>query len=199
MSDSDYSPTEAAPIKPSSSTPLYLLAALTVAAALLGLMLIYGSPDKSVTVKQPAISVQQPAIAPAAVVAEPEPIIEEPLPVEHKVLETVPVVPEASEPEPLPIATRPLPVVDHAVIPADHTGPPWALNLMSLSNPNGNSEHLDGIIALGYTPEMIEVNLDGRHWLRVRIKGFSTIAEARKAGQQFIGNNEYRTLWIGGY
>ncbi|WP_240924002.1 SPOR domain-containing protein [Mariprofundus ferrooxydans] len=166
---------------------MYLLAALIGAVAIFALLLMFGSPDKPAAPK-PADILQSPS-APAAVVTDPEPASKEPAPVSGD------TKPEA---EPRPIETESQPV-DHAIIPADHSGPPWALNLMSLSNLNDKPEHLDQITALGYTPEVIEVNIDGRHWLRLRIKGFATIAAARKAGEQFIDNKEYRTLWIGGY
>lgn len=189
MSDSDHSSSEAAaPARSASSTPLYLLAALIGAVAIFALLLIFGSPDKPPALK-PADIFQSPS-APAAVVAEPEPAIKEPTPVMSEVTKP--------EPEPRPIETKSQPV-DNAIIPADHSGPPWTLNLMSLSNLNNKPEHLDEITALGYTPEVVEVNIDGRHWLRLRIKGFATIAAARKAGEQFIDNKEYRTLWVGGY
>jgi len=186
MSDSDRSSSEAAPARSVSSTPLYLLAALIGAVAIFALLLMFGSPDKPTALK-PA-DIFQPS-APAAVVAEPERASKKPAPVSGV------TKPEA---EPRPIETK-LQPVDNAIIPADHSGPPWTLNLMSLSNLNGKPEHLDEITALGYTPEVVEVNIDGRHWLRLRIKGFATIAAARKAGEQFIDNKEYRTLWVGGY
>jgi len=188
MSDSDHSSSGDAPAKSARSAPLYLVAAIIGAVAIFVFFLIFGSQSKPAAVKPAAIV--QPAAMPAAAVAEPEPVIEEPAAIE----------PEVAEPagEALPIEAEPQ-SVDSAIIPADHSGPPWALNLMSLANPDGTSGYLDEIIALGYTPEAVEVNIDGQHWLRVRIKGFPTITAARKAGRHFLGNKDYRTLWIGGY
>ena len=209
MFNSDHSSSGTAPEKPASATPLYLLAVLIGAVAVFAFFLIFGSHSKKTGLVKPA-AIVQPAIAPAAVVAEPEPVSEEPAAIEAEVEEPAPVEAEVEEPapvevevtapedEPLPIEPEPEPV-DNAIIPADHNGPPWALNLMSLSDPDGSPEHVDQITALGYTPEVVEVNIDGQHWLRLRIKGFATITAARKAGQHFVANKDYRTLWIGGY
>lgn len=88
---------------------------------------------------------------------------------------------------------------DHAIIPNDHSGPPWALNLMSLSKTDNMADAVRDISAMGFTPEVTGVLIDGRHWYRIRIKGFQTLTAARQAGQPFINNKEYHTLWIGGY
>ncbi|TLS67003.1 SPOR domain-containing protein [Mariprofundus erugo] len=107
--------------------------------------------------------------------------------------------------EPSPPASEPVETAaeqsstDHAIIPADHSGPPWALNLMSLSSTNNMADTIKEVTAMGFTPEVAEVLIDDRHWFRIRIKGFATIRAAREAGKKFIDNKEYRTLWIGGY
>jgi len=184
---------ESAPEKPveNSSGWLYLLAAAIGTVAIIALFFISGNHDVD---KQQPLSIAHSPVAqqvnePVAVVAEPEVMASEPLLIEP---EAAPAEAALVEPETV------RPAANH-IIPADHSGPPWALNLQSFSNPDSAPEHLEDIIALGFTPEVAEVMIDGRHWSRVRIKGFATVPAARKAGRHFVGNKEYRTLWIGGY
>lgn len=192
MSDSD-SPSSGGPGKAAAKHPggsRLLVAGIGIAAAIALFVILSGQHSNKQT---PVLINPQPVISQTSETVDddaPTVVREKPQPIK---LTAVAVAPEAESASPEPLT------VDHAIIPADHSGPPWALNLMSLSNLNGKPEHLDEITALGYTPEVIEVNIDGRHWLRLRIKGFATIAAARKAGEKFIDNKEYRTLWVGGY
>jgi len=193
MSDSD----APAPEQPESqnSVWLYLIAALVGTAAII---VLYFSFQGEQAVK-PAAMTPSPKVQHSNEPARPEmkaaslPTKEESSEPEHTASE--PVIDESKSaanvgsPEP----------VDNAIIPADHKGPPWALNLISLSTPDHAMEHLAEIEASGFKPEVVEVLIDGRHWFRVRIKGFATITAAKKMGEGFAGNREYRTLWVGGY
>ncbi|MDX8405211.1 MAG: SPOR domain-containing protein [Mariprofundus sp.] len=176
---------------------------------LVALFFIFGTQDtrrQTPVVVKPQ-TVVSPVSKPVVLVPEPTAATKKAIPIEPKIVVAEPadvepeiatIEPEAVTDEPATIKAQPQ-HVDTAIIPADHAGPPWALNLMSLSIPDNAPEPLGEIIALGYTPEVVEVIIDGRHWFRLRIKGFATISEARRVGQRFIGNPEYRTLWIGGY
>jgi len=193
MSDSDTH----TPEQPASRSLIwrYLLAALVGTAAIIALYFFFRDEQtiKPVAITPPpkvqhSSELAKPVMKTASLPIEPE--ISEPVPAESE-----PVMVE-SKPE---VDTSPPEPVDHAIIPADHSGPPWALNLISLSTRDHAMKHLAELAASGVNPEMVEVLIDGRHWYRIRIKGFTTIAAAKKAGERFVGNKEYRTLWVGGY
>lgn len=204
MSDSDAQSSGVTPDKhPINHRQYFLVAAAVGAVVIIALLFTLRGQH---TTTPPAPSLTSPALVEPPI-SESESAITTPAPSEQQ-----PEASEAASSEPEAV-TAELPTsdtaptikpadvtpVDHGIIPADHSGPPWALNLISLSTPEHIPELIRQIKALGFNPEMVEVIIDGRHWFRVRIEGFATISAARQAGQTFVNDKTYPAPWIGGY
>jgi len=144
--------------------------------------------------------------------------------VEQEALTTMPsatepedatTVPAAIEVAPLPSEPTPVSQADPAAESAPLTampdaadltttftnpsGPPWALNVMSLASKENAQAVVRTLTALGFTPLISEVMINGKHLYRVRIKGFATRDEATKAGQTIVARTQYETPWTSGY
>jgi len=205
MSDSDTQPSGVNPDKrPANHRQLFFVAAAVGAVVIIALLF---TPGGQHTTTPPTPSPASPALVEPTTSASESPTTTQPSD------EPQPAANEPASSEPATVTTEPLVTgsaaaavkptnaqsVDHAIIPADHSGPPWALNLISLSTPEHVPQLIRQIKALGFNPEMVEVIIDGRHWYRVRIKGFATISAARQAGQTFVNDEKFSAPWIGGY
>lgn len=206
MSDSDAQSSGATPDKrPTNHRQYFLIAAAVGAVVIIALLFTLGGqhtttpPTPSLTspaLVAPPISESESPTTTAQPSDEPQQAASESASSEAAAVTSEPLVTDSTTPAVKPADATP---VDHAIIPADHSGPPWALNLISLSTPEHTPELISQIKALGFNPEVVEVNIDGRHWFRVRIKGFATISAARQAGQTFANDKKYPAPWIGGY
>ncbi|GAV19343.1 sporulation related domain protein [Mariprofundus micogutta] len=81
----------------------------------------------------------------------------------------------------------------------DSHGPPWALNVVSLTNKQYADEHLSELNAAGFAAELIEITINGNTWYRIRIPGFASVRDANKTAAEIAQKTPYKDSWAGGY
>ncbi|PIW51431.1 MAG: hypothetical protein COW18_01030 [Zetaproteobacteria bacterium CG12_big_fil_rev_8_21_14_0_65_54_13] len=140
------------------------------------------------------------AEAPGTPAMEPEDATTEPAANEAapRPSEPAPASPADLTTEPAPLTAMPDAATQTTTF-TNPAGPPWALNVMSLASLENAQAVVSTVTALGFTPEISEVVINGQRLYRVRIKGFATRDEATKAGQTIVSGTQYETPWTSGY
>jgi hypothetical protein len=72
----------------------------------------------------------------------------------------------------------------------------WALNLGSYTDMEAARNAAHKLTAAGYAPVVIGVQVDGRPWYRVQLRGFSTAAEARAKAEDLSNNLGFKGAWL---
>jgi len=119
------------------------------------------------------------------------------------------IEPEIKEPRETTPESKPEPAVEQptaAVIvnskldseAVKRAGPPWALNLMSVTAKQYADRHLLKLKSAGYAVELLEVTIKGEDWYRIRIPGFASVREANLVAAEIAEKGVYLDSWVGG-
>jgi hypothetical protein len=72
----------------------------------------------------------------------------------------------------------------------------WTLNLGSYTDMEAARNAAHKLTAAGYAPVVIGVQVDGRPWYRVQLRGFSTAAEARAKAEDLSNSLGFKGAWL---
>ncbi len=79
---------------------------------------------------------------------------------------------------------------------ADGAEPVWALNLGSYAEAEIARGEARKLSVAGYAPVVMGVQIDGRTWYRLQLRGFSTAAEARAKADSLRDTLGFKGAWL---